>query len=77
MDIKNLSVDNVHCFKNDEVDGIVFSWSANIGWGDLTLYKYRNNDEKWKADTECMCSNEDKDFIRQILNKWVDEMEIK
>lgn len=75
MKIENLQIDEVNCFENSRGKGVVILWSANIGFGELTLYQ-RNKDSKWKADTECMCNNEDKEFIRMVLNKWVDEMEV-
>ena len=76
MTIKNLKIDNVNCFNNNHGNGVVISWSANIGFGELTLYR-EEGDDKWEAYTECMCNNEDKEFIRMVLNKWVDEMEVK
>jgi len=75
MKIENLQIDEVNCFENNRRNGVIISWSANIGFGELTLY-HRNEDSKWKADTECMCKGEDKEFIRMVLNKWVDEMEV-
>lgn len=76
MTIENLKIDEVDCFENSRGYGVVIiPWSANIGFGELTLYQEK--DGKWKAHTECMCNNEDKEFIRMVLNKWVDEMEVK
>ena len=54
MIIENLQIDEVNCFENNRRNGVIISWSANIGFGELTLY-HRNEDNKWKADTECMC----------------------
>ena len=72
MEIKNLTVDEVECFSNSRGEGVILSWSANIGFGELTIYK-RNADEKWHVDTECM----GKDFAQMVLNKWVDDMEVE
>lgn len=76
MKITNLSVSDVHCFENSRGEGIDILWSANIGFGELKLYREMGRD-KWKADTECMCKGEDKEFIRMVLNKWIDEMEVE
>ena len=76
MKIDHLTIDEVSCFENSRRNGVIISWSANIGLGELTLYQ-RNEDDKWKADTEYMCINEDKEFIRMVLNKWVDEIEVE
>lgn len=75
MTIEHLQIDKVDCFKSEQTSGLVISWSANIGFGELTLYK-QNDEDKWKADTECLCNNEDKDFMRMVLNKWIDDMEV-
>ena len=74
MEITNLSIDEVECFNNETTSGVIISWSANIGFGQLTIYK---DGEKWKADTECMCSKEDKEFIHMVMNKWIDDMIIE
>lgn len=76
MKITDLSVNDVHCFENVGHEEIVLSWSANIGFGELTLRREIGSD-KWKADTECMCKGEDKEFIRMVLDKWVDGIEVE
>lgn len=77
MKITDLSVNDVYCFENFKGEGrIILSWSANIGYGELTLYR-DNEDDKWKADTECMCKGEDKEFIRMVLNKWIEGIEVE
>lgn len=53
-----------------EKDYIVLSWSANIGFGELTIYK---DGEKWIADTERL----GKDFAKAILVEWLKGMTIK
>ena len=45
--------------------GIGIDWSGPIGFGQLTLYW--GNDNKLHADTECLSSNDNKDFIKEIL----------
>lgn len=46
--------------------GIGIDWSGSIGWGQLVLYW--GEDNKLHADTEHLSSNEDKSFIKEILN---------
>ena len=46
--------------------GIGIDWSGPIGWGQLVLYW--GDDDKLHADTETLSSNEDKSFIKTILN---------
>ena len=45
--------------------GIGIDWSGPIGWGQFVLYW--EEDGKLHADTECLSSNEDKRFIKEIL----------
>jgi len=73
--IKNFSIDDTRVFANEKYEGIVFKWSASIGFGELTLYKETGTNE-WKADTECMCKDDDKDFIQTVLNEWIDKMKV-
>jgi hypothetical protein len=40
-------------------------WSSSIGFGQYDLWK--NQDEKWYGDSECMDSQDDKDFIKKLL----------
>jgi len=68
--VRNLTIDEV--WYNKTAKEIVFSWSANIGSGELFFYKM-NNDDKWYVNTEGM----GKDFVRMVLNKWVDDMEVR
>lgn len=75
MGIENLTVRNVEVFTNHKYEGIVFEWSANIGFGELTLYKEVGTNE-WKAETEYMCKDDDKDFLKMILNEWVNKIKV-
>ncbi len=56
--------------------GVVrFEWDANIGFGIYELYE--DDDNKWTADSECLDRGEDKNFLKLLLNKWVEQIEIK
>ncbi len=54
--------------------GIGIDWSGPIGFGQLELYW--GEDDKLHADTECLSSNEDKSFIKTILNLLPDFIEV-
>lgn len=54
--------------------GIGIDWSGPIGWGQLVLYW--SDDNKLHADTEHLSSNEDKYFIKTILNLLPDFIEV-
>ena len=74
-EIKKILVDDVHVFESKNRKYIVFSWASNIGYGELTIYA--DEEGRWNADTEHMCNNEDKEFIRMVLNEWVNQMEVR
>ena len=71
----HLSIDSVDAFASIRYSGLAISWSADIGFGELMIYRAKG-DDKWHADTETMCSADDKEFLRAALNKWVDEMDV-
>ena len=71
--IKNLNIDNAEAFANQRYEGVHFEWdSSNIGSGELTIYK-KNGANDWES--ECT-SNDDKDFIHMIFDKWIDSIKI-
>ena len=74
--VEDLSIENVEFFDNNTREGIYLSWSANIGFGEVKIFREKYT-ETWKADTECMCSNDDKEFMRMVLNAWVEQIEIE
>lgn len=70
----NLEIESVHAFDNEKYNGIRISWSAkNIGFGDCDiLFEDGGGGTVISADTECMCNNNDKEFLRALLNELVD-----
>lgn len=52
--------------------GIGIKWSGPIGWGEFALYW--GEDNKLHADTEHLASNQNKNFIKKILNLLIDEI---
>lgn len=75
MAITGLNVDEVRVFDGTQYTGVVFCWSANIGFGELTIYK-ENSDDVWRADTEYMCKDDDKEFIKMVFDKWIEQMHV-
>ena len=72
LDINTLEIDDIRIFKNDNYSGIVFDWQANTGFGELTLRQYETGE--WQALTECMCTDEHKEFLTAIFNKFVNSI---
>ena len=54
--------------------GIIASWTANIGWGEYTLYW--GEDGKLHADTEHLDSHDSKNFTKAIFAALVDKVVI-
>lgn len=75
MEIKNLEIEEAGTWANGQTgtQGIQFQWSANIGFGVLTIY---NDGKGWKADTEHLCKGEDKEFIKKVFAKFAEEIEV-
>ena len=69
----NLSVEDVIPFTNERCSGFIIQWSSDIGFGEYTIYKPANSDE-WKADSECMDSNEDKDFVKKLMSLFIEKL---
>ena len=65
----NLEIENVEVCK----DFIRISWSSDIGFGEYDLIK---EDDEWCAMSECMDSNEDKEFIEKLLQLFVKKLNI-
>ena len=75
---KEVVIDSIQLEAGENENGtqvIVIDWSSNIGWGQYTLYK--NQDEQvWKGESETMDSNERKEFLQILLNKFIESVEV-
>lgn len=60
-------IDDFHVFSNEEYEGIKIRWVANIGFGEVTIYKEKASD-RWQIDDEFM----GKDFVNTLLSKAVE-----
>ncbi len=64
--VENLSVGHIEIRKEEDGNGCIYiPWSCNLGWGEIRLAA----DEKGNlfADTEMMCSKDDKEFLKMVL----------
>lgn len=68
-----LKVD-VSAWDFNDTDKIGIHWVGDNGFGEVILSKDQDT-EKWSADTECMCSKEDKEFLKELFNSFIDEIE--
>ena len=60
---------------NEEIQVVGIDWSCNLGFGRYELY-FEENGTKIRADSECMDSNDDKAFLKALLNKIYEMSEI-
>lgn len=76
-EVKDLSVENVSAYDNETASGVCIEWCANIGWGQCHIYRLKSAGEnEWQCDTESMSSNEDKTFLKMLLDKLADMVEV-
>lgn len=77
MDIQDLTIDRVHAYDNELYNGIRIEWSANIGWGQCDIFRDKSDPkETWKATTECMSTNDDKTFLKTLLDKLAEMVDV-
>lgn len=75
LDIKDLKINDIEVYTNDEYTGFKIYWTANIGFGVYEIYK-NNSEGKWYADTECMDSDSDKSFGKMLFDAFLKEITI-
>lgn len=76
-EVKDLTIDRVHAFDNELYNGIRIEWSANIGWGQCDIFHEKADETiTWQAHTETMSSNEDKTFLKNLLDRLADMVEV-
>jgi len=67
MKYELFSADLGGVYKDKDHVAIVVEWSADIGFGEIIIKQYANDDIV--MDTELM----GKDFVRDVLHKFVDD----
>jgi hypothetical protein len=71
----NLEVYDIRPFVNERGSGFVIEWDSDIGFGEYTIYKRADSDE-WRGDSEHMDNNTDKDFIKELMKLFIDNLNI-
>ena len=73
--IYDVNVDR--CFnskRNPEELVFILNWDSNIGFGQLTFIQKENG--SIDCESETMCDNNDKLFIKYVLNKFIEKLNI-
>ena len=59
----------------EQIEVLGIDWACNLGWGRYELF-FKENGTKIVATSEHMDSNDNKDFLRALLEKVCDMAEI-
>ena len=75
VDTINLEIIGIIPFyHSNENNGFVIEWDSDIGFGQYIIYK---NQDGFIADSEHMDSNEDKDFIKELMRLFIEDLKIE
>lgn len=69
-------IDDIEPFKNDRFRGFKILWSGNIGFGEYTIYR-AEEDEQWRAESECMDTTDNKEFLALLLKDLMNQIEVE
>ena len=73
--IYNVNIDRCFNSKLNPSDLVVIlNWDSNIGFGQLTFIQKENG--SIDCESETMCDNEDKLFIKYVLDKFIEKLNI-
>lgn len=77
IEVNNINLDayEIKPFVNEKFTGLVIRWDSDIGFGEYTIYKEVGSNE-WHADSEHMDSNEDKDFIKELMKLFIEKLDV-
>ena len=71
----NLEIIGVHPFyHSNENNGFAIEWDSDIGFGQYIIYK---TPDGFVADSEHMDSNEDKDFIKELMRLFIEDLKVE
>lgn len=76
VDEIHLQINELIPFRNERQVGFIIQWCSDIGFGEYTVYQ-PNDSKEWMADSEHMDKNEDKDFIKELMRLFIEQLIIK
>ena len=76
VDEIHLQIDDLIPFRNERDVGFIIQWYSDIGFGEYTVFKPNGSDE-WIGDSEHMDNNEDKDFVKKLMELFIEKLTIK
>lgn len=69
----DVEVAAVKTYNFEDVFGFIIRWDGNIGFGEYLVY---NKDGKWVAESEYMDKGEDKEFLKYLMEKFINQIEV-
>lgn len=67
----------VEAYQNsNDTEVICIRWSGNIGFGEYTIYRPKNK-VGWIGDSECMDTNNNKEFLKLLLDKFIESITVE
>lgn len=70
---KEIVVNDVELVVSENNPLFILRWDSNIGFGEMTFF---NGEEGLVVDTEYMSDNEDKEFIKLVLDKFIEKLNV-
>lgn len=75
VDTINLKIIEIRPFYlPDGNNGFVIEWDSDIGFGQYIIY---TTPRGFVADSEHMDSNEDKDFIKELMRLFIEDLKVE
>lgn len=74
VDTINLKIVSFYPFYHSkDNNGFIIEWESDIGFGEYRVYKTPRG---FVADSEYMDSNEDKDFIKELMRLFIKDLKV-
>ena len=66
---------NYTFYDENKEKGFCLSWDSNIGFGQMTFIQNKDSNEI-DVETEAMSDNSDKEFIKLVLDKFIEKLNV-
>lgn len=70
---KEIVINDVELVVSENNPLFILRWDSNIGFGEMTFF---NGEDGLSVDTEYMSDNEDKEFIKLVLDKFIEKLKV-
>ena len=75
IQINDVSVNNIVNTLGKTERYITIGWSSNDGFGEYTMW-YNPTDGKWYADSEGMDKQDNKEYLKALMNQFIEQITI-